>query len=148
MRRLFPIGFAAFALASLGIFFFGDSGLGAYQGMKHYEDSLAANGEALKERNLALESRLQKLKTDRESNIVLARDIGMYEPGDAVVKMTGRPLRGEIYAMGDLLKRRKSDSERNSAFKEAALCAALVFLLAAFLLARIGRRKADGARRR
>ena len=148
MRRLVPIGFAAFALASLGIFFFGDSGLGAYEGMKRYEDSLAANVEALKQHNLVLKARLQKLKTDRDSNIVLARDIGMYEPGDAVVKMAGRPLRGEIYAMGDLLKRRKSNSDRNTAFKEAGLGAALVFLLAAFLAARVGRRKADGPRRR
>ncbi len=65
-----------------------------------------------------------------------------------MVKLTGRPPRSEIYAMGDLLKRRKPDVEMNAAFKEAAIGAAVVFMLAAFLAARIGRRKADGSRRR
>jgi cell division protein FtsB len=148
MRRLLPIGFAAFTLASLAIFFFGDSGLAAYQGVLRYDRSLAANVEALKQRNQDLAVRLQRLKTDRESNVMLARDIGMYEPGVAVVKLTGRPPRSEIYAMGDLLMRRKADAGRNAAYKEAALSAAVVLLLAVFLATRIGRRKADGARRR
>jgi len=148
MRRLLLIGFTAFTLASLAIFFFGDSGLAAFQGMSRYESSLSANVEALKQRSQELEARLQRLKTDRESNVVLARDIGMYEPGDAVVKLAGRPPRGEIYAMGDLLRMRKTDPERNAAVKEAALGAAVFFVLAAFLAGRIGRRKADGARRR
>ncbi|MGA2641853.1 MAG: septum formation initiator family protein [Spirochaetia bacterium] len=148
MRRLFPIGFAAFTIASLVIFFFGDSGLAAYQGELRYAQALAANVEALKQRSQELASRLQKLKTDRESNIVLAREIGMYEPGDAVVKLAGRPPRNEINAMGDLLRRLRPDIERNAAVKEAALGAAVFLLLAAFLAARIGRGKADGARRR
>jgi hypothetical protein len=72
----------------------------------------------------------------------------LYEPGDAVVKLAGRPQRNEIYAMGDLLRRRKPDIERNATFKEAALGAAFVLLLAAFLTARPGGRNRDGARRR
>jgi cell division protein FtsB len=148
MRRLLPIGLAAFTLASLAIFFFGDSGLAAYQCELLYDRSLAANVEALKQRNQELAARLQKLKTDRESNLVLAREIGLYEPGDMVVKLAGRPPRSETYAMGDLLKRRKMDPERNAAFKEAALGGAFVLLLAAFLATRVGRRNADGARRR
>jgi cell division protein FtsB len=148
MRRLLPISFAAFALASLGIFFFGDSGLGAYQGMLRYERSLAANVEVLRQHNHQLEARLEKLKTDRESNIVLARDIGMYEPGDAVVRLEGRPPRSETYAMGDLLRMRKVATERNAAFKEAALSFAFMFMLTSVIATRIARRKADGARRR
>jgi hypothetical protein len=148
MRRLLPIGFAAFALASLGIYFFGDSGLSAYAGTLRYEKSLAANVEALRQRSLLLEARLEKLKTDRDSIVILAHDIGLFEPGDEVVRLAGRPPRTEIYAMGDLLKMRKAEGDRNAAFKEAALAFALVSLLAAVLAARIGRRRADGARRR
>ena len=148
MRRLLPIGFCVFTLASLAIFFFGDSGLAAYQAELRYQRSLAANVDALKKRSQELAARLQMLKTDRESVVVLAGGVGLYEAGDAVVKLAGRPPRNEIYAMGDLLKRRRPDIELNAAFKETALGAALVFLLAAFLAARIGRRKADGARRR
>jgi cell division protein FtsB len=148
MRRLLAIGFAAFALSSLAIFFFGDSGLQAFRGLSGYALSLAANVEALKQRNQELQARLQMLRTDRESILVLARDVGMYEPGDAVVKLVGRPSLSENYAMGDLLRMRKTDKDRNASFKETAIGAAFVFLLAAFLTGRFGRRKADGARRR
>jgi len=148
MRRLVPIGFGVFALSSLAIFFFGDSGLLEYRDELRYEQSLAANVDALKQRGQELAARLQMLKTDRESVIVLARGVGLYEPGDAVVKLAGRPQRNEIYAMGDLLRRRKPDIERNATFKEAALGAAFVLLLAAFLTARPGGRNRDGARRR
>ena len=148
MRRLLSIAFGVFTLASLAIFFFGDSGLAEYQAELSYERSLAANVDALKQRGQELAARLQMLKTDRESVIVLARGVDLYEAGDAVVKLAGRPPRKEVYAMGDLLKRRRPETELNAAFKEAALGAAPVFLLAAFLAARIGRRKADGARRR
>jgi cell division protein FtsB len=148
MRRLFAIGFAAFALASLAIFFFGDSGLSAFRGMSQYALSLTANVEALKQRNQDLEARLQKLRTDRQSIVVLAREVGMYEPGDAVVKLVGRPPSSENFAMGDLLRMRKADAGRNASFKETAIGAAFVFLVAAFLVGRLGRRNADGARRR
>ena len=148
MRRLLPIGFAAFALASLGIYFLGDSGLSAYRGMLRYEKSLAANVEALRQHSQLLEARLQKLKSDRDSNVILARGIGLYEPGDEVVKLAGRPPRTEIYAMGDLLKMRKVQGDRNAAFKQAALGFAFLSLLVAVLATRIGRRRTDGARRR
>ena len=93
MSRVLPIGITAFIVASLAIFFFGDSGLTAYRGRAQYARSLAANVEDLKQRNADLQARLQLLKTDRQSIIVLAREIGMYEPGDTVVKIVGRPPR-------------------------------------------------------
>jgi hypothetical protein len=148
MRRLLPLGFVTFTCASLAIFFFGDSGLTAYHGMRRYEQSLAANVAALKQRGAELEARLQRLRTDRQSNVVLARGIGMYEAGDAVVKLAGRPALTETYAMGDLLRMRKADTGRNAGFKEAALAAAMVFAAGAFVAGRVGRRKADGSRRR
>ncbi len=119
-----------------------------YRDEMRYARNLAANVDALKQRGQELAARLEMLKTDRESVIVLARDVGLYEPGDAVVKLVGRPQRNETYAMGDLLRRRKPDVERNSAFKEGALGAAFVLLLAAFIEARAGRGKPGGARRR
>jgi cell division protein FtsB len=148
MRRLVPICFGVFILASLAIFFFGDSGLSEYQATLRYERSLAANVEALKQRNQELASRLQMLKSDRETVIALARDVGLYETGDNVVKLVGRPPQNEIYAVGDLLRRRKAVLERNSTFKEAAIGAVVVMMLAMFFSSRVGGRKPDGARRR
>jgi hypothetical protein len=148
MNRLLPIGIAAFIAASLGIFLLGDSGISAFQGLALYEQSLEANVESLKQRHRDLQDQLARLKTDRQSTIVLARGIGMYEPGDSVVKLVGRPPRTESYAVGDLLHLRRPDPVRNTRFKEAALGAAAVLVLVAFFAARVARRKANGPARR
>jgi cell division protein FtsB len=146
MSRLLPIGITAFIVASLAIFFFGDSGLTAFRSRSQYERSLAANVEDLKQRNSELLARLQLLKTDRESIVVMARGIGMYEPTDTVVKLVGRPPRPLLYAMGDLLRMRKVDSTRNTVFKETTLVVTFVFLLLAMVSARLARKRSQKIR--
>jgi len=148
MNRLLPIGIAAFIAASLGIFLLGDSGLSAFRGLSRYEKSLEANVESLKQRNQDLQAQLAGLKSDRESTIVLARSLGMHEPGDSVVKLVGRPPRTESYAVGDLLRLRRAEPTRNILFKEAALGAAAAIVLVAFFAAWAARRKANGPSRR
>jgi cell division protein FtsB len=142
MNRLLLIGLAAFVAASLSIFFFGDSGLTVFRSLSSYERDLSANVEALQERNQELQDQLAELRSDPELNRVLARRIGMYEPGDEVVRLVGRPTKPEMYAVGDLLRMRRPAPVRNAAIKEVALGAALVASLVAFLVAR---RKARGA---
>ena len=146
MSRLLLIGITAFVIASLAIFFFGDSGLTAFRSRAEYERSLTANVEDLKQRNGELQARLQLLKTDRESIVVMAREIGVYEPGDTVVKLVGRPSRPPLYAMGDLLRMRRVDSTRNAAFKETTLIVTFVFLLLALVSARLVRKRAHTIR--
>ncbi len=141
MSRLLPIGVTAFIVASLAIFFFGDSGLTAFRSRSEYERSLAANVEDLKRRNDELQARLQLLKTDRQSIEIMAREIGMFEPTDMVVKLTGRSPRQPLYAMGDLLRLRKVDSTRNAAFKKTTLVVTAVFLLIALVSARLARKR-------
>jgi len=141
MSRLLLIGVTAFIVASLAIFFFGDSGLTAFRSWSQYERSLSANVEDLKRRNEDLQARLQLLKTDRQSIVIMAREIGMYEPGDSVVKLVGRSPKAPLYVMGDLLRMRRQDSERNAILKETALVATLVFLLLAFVATRVARAK-------
>ena len=148
MNRLVPIGLAAFIAASLGIFFFGDSGLSSYSSLSLYERSLAANVESLKQRNLELQAELGRLKSDPERIRVLARDIGMYAPGDTVVRLVGRPAKPESYAVGDLLRLRRSEPVRNTLFKEAALGAAAALIIVAFFAAAAARRKENGPSRR
>lgn len=148
MNRLVPIGIAAFIVASLAIFFFGDSGLSAFRGLTRYQSSLEANVESLKQRNQDLQAELDRLKTDPESVRVLARDIDMYAPGDTVVKMVGRPPKPESYAVGDLLYLRRSEPTGNVRFKEAAIGIGAGAVLVAFFTAMAARRKANAASRR
>ncbi len=148
MSRLVPIGIAAFIAASLGIFFFGDSGISAFGGLSRYERGLEANVQALKQRNQDLQAELDRLKNDPESVRVLARDIGMYSPGDTVVKVVGRPTRAESYAVGDLLHLRQAEPTGNAMFKETALGVVAAVLVIAFFAALASRRRANGTSRR
>jgi len=148
MSRLVPIGIAAFVAASLGIFFFGDSGVSAFGGLSRYEKSLEANVESLKLRNQELQAELQELKNDPDRVKVLARDIGMFSPGDTVVKIVGRQPRPESYAVGDLLRMRRPEPTGNVMFKEAALGGVAAVLVVAFFATVVARRKAHGPARR
>ena len=148
MSRLLLIGTVSFVAASLGIFFLGDSGLSAFQGMTRYEQSLEANVESLTQRNQELQAELDRLKNDPEDVRVLARDIGLYKPGETVVKLVGRPPRPQSYAVGDLLRLRRAEPTRNTWFKEAAMGAAAAVVIATFFAAIVARRKANGPSRR
>ncbi len=148
MNRLVPIGLAAFICASLGIFFFGDSGLSAFRGLSRYEQALAANVQSLEQRNRDLQAELERLKTDPEAVRILARDIGMFAPGETVVRVVGRPPTPESYAVGDLLHLRRPEPTGNVLFKEAALGGAAAVVIVAFLAALAARRKANGTARR
>jgi len=148
MNRLLPIGIAAFIAASLGIFFFGDSGLSAFGGLSRYEKGLEANVASLKQKNQDLQAELDQLKNDPERERVLAREIGMYAPGETVVKLVGRPPRPGSYAVGDLLRLRRPEPTGNVMFKEAALCGVAAVLVVAFFAALAARRKANASTRR
>lgn len=147
MNRLLPIGIAAFIAASLGIFVFGDSGLSAFRSLSRYEQGLEANVESLKQRNQELQAELARLKSDRESLRILARGIGLYAPGDSVVKLVGRPPKTESYAVGDLLHLRRAEPTGNVLFKETALGVVAAALIAAFFAA-LARRKTNAPSRR
>jgi len=148
MSRLVPIGIAAFIAASLGIFFFGDSGVSAFGGLSTYERDLEANIEALKLRNQDLQGDLDQLKNDPGRVRVLARDIGLYSPGDSVVKIVGRPQKPESYAVGDLLHLRRAEPTGNAMFKETALGVVAAVLVVVFFAALAARRRANGPSRR
>ncbi|MGA2977149.1 MAG: septum formation initiator family protein [Spirochaetia bacterium] len=145
MRRFLPILAGIFAAASIAILLFGDSGVLAFRNMDRYRADLAANVDALKERNAELKDQLAQLQSDEESNRIMARGINLYAAGDAVVKLEGRTFPSETYAMGDLLRMRKTDDTRNAMVKAAAV--GLAFLLAAFafIAARVPRGRAHGS---
>jgi cell division protein FtsB len=145
MRRLLPIMTAVFVAASAVIFFFGDSGLLAHQSLDRYRARLAANVEMLKSRNQTLEAELASLRDTPERAIVMARSLGLYRAGDEVVKLEGVPPRAALYAVGDLLKLRKTSETRSGIFKAAAVGVSLLLLACAFFSARASRRRVHGS---
>ena len=144
MRRLLPIMIAVFVVASAVIFFFGDSGLLARRSLDRYRASLAANVEILESRNKALVAELASLRDNPEHTIVMARSLGLYRPGEEVVKLEGVPPRAALYAVGDLLKLRKTSETRSAIFKAAAVGLSFLLLACAFFSARASRRRVHG----
>ena len=145
MRRLLPIFFAGFAIASICIYFFGDSGLLAYGRLDGYRQALAANVESLQARNASFTGELAALRDDPQRSLVMARDIGLYQAGDEVVKIEGFAPAAISNEVGALLKLRKSTTSRNTIFKATGI--GISGLLAAFAAAaaRASRRKGRGA---
>ena len=148
MHRFLPILILVFAAASALIFFFGDSGLAAYRGLEQHRLSLAANVESLKQRNADLQTELASLRNNPERIMVMARSIGLYEPGVEVVKLEGVPPRASRYAVGDLLKLRQGAADRNAIVKAAAMAASVLLLAFGFLSAHAARRREHGGQGR
>jgi cell division protein FtsB len=147
MQRLLPGIAMVFVLSSLAIFSLGDSGVREWGNLSRYRSSLEANVEALRQRNASLEAELVSLRDDPARTVELARSIGLYQPGEAAVKLEGRPAPTRSYAVGDMLRLRKTPDTRNAMVKTIA--AALCFLFAGYALlsARASRRRANGSQR-
>jgi cell division protein FtsB len=145
MRRIFPLLVVIFVAASVLIFCFGDSGLLAYRDLEKYKKELAANVAALEERNHKLDAELESERTSQERTAVLARSIGLYRPGDKVVRLEGRQPRAELYAVGDYLKMSKKDESRSAVLKAIAAAVAAFVVAFAFVASRAGRRKPHGS---
>lgn len=149
MRRLLPIFATGFLLASLLIWAFGDSGRGATVRLERYRASLEANVESLRARNQALEADLKRLREDPEANELLARELGLYRPGDEVVRIEGLTRRREAYAVGTLLRQRRSSVTQNPWFKMAGIGMSVTLVVFAVLRRRRGAQgRPDGHRRR
>ena len=142
MRRLSPILIVIFLAASVLIYFFGDSGLLAFNDLEGYRRRLAANVESLAQHNRDLTAELADLKGNAELNIVLARRLGLYRPGDEVVKLPNQPNGAAHYVVGDLLKLRKASDARSAVVKTAAISLAMLMTAYVLLSSRASRRKA------
>jgi cell division protein FtsB len=145
MRHLFPLIIGIFLVASLLIYLLGDSGLLAYGDLESHRQRLAANVESLQQRNKNLSAELAGLKESDEQNILLARRIGLYRPGEEVVKLEGFAPRVEHYVVGDLLKLRKTSEAKSPMFKAGAICLAVFLSVLALFFPRASRRRVRGS---
>jgi hypothetical protein len=108
---------AGFLLSTLLIYFFGDSGLGAYAELESYRSRLEANVVNLESLNGRLASEARLAETDPGTIRVLARGIGLYAPEERVIRIRGYTPSPSAYEVGDLLRYRIGEGGRNRAFK-------------------------------
>jgi cell division protein FtsB len=149
MRRLLPLLATGFLIASLLIWLFGDSGLRVTARLERYRGDLEANVESLRERNAALEADRKRLRESVETNELAARDIGLYRPGDRVIRIEGLSARRGAYEVGTLLRMKRPSGAQNPYFKLAGIgVSASLIVLALALRRRASRDRPDGYRRR
>jgi cell division protein FtsB len=149
MRRLLPLFATGFLIASLLIWLFGDSGLRAMSRLERYRRDLEANVESLRERNDALEADRTRLRESTETNELAARDIGLYRPGDRVIRIDGLSAHRGAYEVGTLLRMKRPSSAQNPFFKMAGIgSSAALIVLALALGRRESRGRPNGHRRR
>jgi len=136
MRRLLPILATGFLIASLLIWVFGDSGLRASVRLETYRRDLEANIESLQGRNAALEADLQRLRGSADTNELAARDIGLYRPGDKVIRIEGLSARRRGYEVGTLLRMKQPGGLQNPFFKMAGIGVSATLAVLALALRR------------
>ncbi len=141
MRRLFLLLTVVFSVASLLIFLLGDSGVLAYDDLAGYRARLAANVADLEARNAGLEARLKQVRDDPDTERVMARSLGLYDPGDEVIRIEGRQTPQEVNAVGDLLRYRGGPPARSSVIKAASLGLSVLLLVLALLRSAAVRRR-------
>jgi Septum formation initiator len=144
MRRLLLILVPGFVLASLLIYFFGDSGLLAFRRLDGYRQSLAANIVKLQSRSSSLNDDLVNLERSPEANLVMARQIGLYRAGDQVVKIEGMAGRVRSYEVGELIRLPRTKTSRNVIFKATGIGISGVLAALVLLAGRSSRRNRHG----
>ena len=147
MRRLLPVFVLGFIIASLLIYVFGDSGLFAYRRLETYRETLAANVDKLQSRNSSLNDDLASLRSDPEASLVMARHIGLVQPGEEVVKVEGMAGRTRTYEVGDLIRLPRTKGSRNAIFKATGIGVSSVVAVLALMAGRSSRRNRLGRSR-
>jgi hypothetical protein len=105
-----------FVLSSFLIYLFGDSGLTAYADLDSYRNRLAANVARLSSLNGDLSAEARLAENDPETIRVLARSVGLYAPKERVIRIRGYAS-SSAYEVGDLLRYRIGNDEKNRSFK-------------------------------
>jgi hypothetical protein len=148
MRKILLIALLAFTTGSLLVYFFGDSGLTAYNRLSDYRDRLDRNVTSLDTLNRSLQAELASVRDDPRRTVVLARDLGLYRTDDRLLRIEGSSAPVEPYEVGSLLRLKQPQGDRGPWLKTAGLGIALLAGLLAFLSDRRGRHSPHGARRR
>jgi hypothetical protein len=148
MRRFLLFGLLAYATGSLLVYLFGDSGVTAFNRLEDYRGRLERNVNDLEGLNRSLLAELASLRDDPGRTEVLARDLGLFRPGDRVLRIEGVPDPVQPYEVGSLLRLKASRHDRSPWLKTVGLGVAALAAVVVFLAGRRARRPLHGARRR
>jgi hypothetical protein len=148
MRRFLLFALLAYTTGSLLVYLFGDSGVSAFNRLTDYRNRLERNVGALDDLNRSLQAELASLRDDPRRTEVLARDLGLYRPGDRVLRIEGARAGAEPYEVGSLLRLKPPRIDRGPWLKTAGIGVAVLAGIAVLLFGRRSRRLPHGARRR
>ena len=130
-------------MASLAILCFGDNGLVHFRKLSMYKNSLSSNVENLGKLNESLSSELAELQSDPERVEVMARDLGLFRDGDAVLRLSNQGSRSYSYEVGALVKPAKAKEGGSAWIKTSALASGATVCALFIVLRAVRRRKHD-----
>ncbi len=151
MRRLFPALLLAFAVTSLLVLWFGDSGLFAYRSLEAYRALLRSNVDNLAAIDGRLDAELAELRDGSAARTeVLSREVGLFRDGDRVVRVEGGPNRDEFQGVGQLVRPPRHGAPRDPVLKGVGLGLAFSLCVLSLVARRVlrERRQGDPQRRR
>ncbi len=85
------------------LFFFGTAGIGKYDDLYRYKQSLEENILELKKINASLNQEFKSLGTDPEKIKLLARELGYFAAEDRVIRVEGFSTRRSFYKVGKII---------------------------------------------
>jgi cell division protein FtsB len=136
MRRFLLFLVIGFAVASFLIYWLGDSGIVAYNRLDRYKKQLEANVTDLIERNGELSRELSSIQIPERTE-VLARDLGLYNAGDRVIRLEGKASNSISFDVGNLLKLNVTKNARDRLFKIVGFGIAVILMLLYLVLHRM-----------
>lgn len=115
--------------SSFLLFFFGEKGLFAYQHLNEYEIALLKNITALQERNKDLANKLQWIKTDPEAVKLLARELGLYQKGESIIRIENYNNSENYYELGKIIKFNNIIMIKDNTLRLISLILSLIMLI-------------------
>lgn len=130
MKRIAVCAWAGFVAYALCLFLAGPAGFASMKRLETERERLAVNLAELRSINESLATRVEALKSDRETIAIEGRRLGFLSEGERLVKIVGRDTPSRSLVVGKILTLREAPAQGGF----LPLCAALATAAAVFLL--------------
>lgn len=132
--KSYPI--VAATLLGVAVYFslellFGSTGFIAHQALEEYHGQVSADLERVRDANAELQRQIDRLRSDPEEIRIVARDVGLVEPDERIIRIEGRDrFPRQRLSPGPAVREAPRIADNRPLFRAIGLATTLVFLLA------------------
>lgn len=129
--------YAGLVISSFMILVFGDKGLAEHYKLAGHQKVLAANIEAMKEKNRRLNQKLEHLSSNPEAIRLLARELGYFYPDEFVIQTDYYESAGEAYDVGVIMRLERPVGKKNFQFRLIGFMISTTILIIYFIFRKL-----------